>query len=331
MKNIIKIVLVSIFGFAFAACNSYDFDQEQYKNEVYLLSNSEMIYDRQVAKLKENGDTIYLVAGLSGTRSSNETFKVVLIEADSLFNAFNKSNFDIEKHRYARLLPEECYTIPSLESQILPGEFQTKFPIYLHNLDKLSPDSIYLLDYKLDSVKTDAFNAKKKEVLLRIYMENEFATTKTNTFYNYTSSYITMLSKDSEVTRRPTSANQVFPLGQDSVRMLAGDENFGDYKDALDNINKMSIKVTVGEKTPQNPSARFVKIDPYRSLDVLQLPPIGIYNNTYLINTISTPDGRSTYYKEFRLHYKYRMDSSQPYKEVKAILRMEYNPRADLL
>jgi len=331
MKNIIKIAIVSVLGLTFAACNSYDFDQEQYRNEINLLSNSDMVYDRQVAELKENGDTIFLVAGLSGSRLSTKPFKVGIEEADSLFNAYNKTNFDIDVTRFAKWLPDECYTLPHMEMQIPAGESQVKFPIYLHNLERISPDTTYFLNYKIDPLKTDAFNPRKKEVLLRIYVENEFATTKSNTFYNYTSSYITTLAMNAGVAKRPTSSNQVFPLGPNSVRMLAGDETFGDYKNALNNINNMSIKVTVGEKTAKNPLARSVTIEPYKFIEVVQMPPIDIYDNTYLINTISTPDGRSTYYKEFRLHYKYRLQSTNPFKEVKAILRMEFNPRVNLL
>ncbi len=331
MKNSIKTIFVLMIGFTLAACSSYDFEQEQFKNEVNLLSNSEMVYDKQVATLRTDGDTIFLVAGLSGTNASGKPFNVALKEADSLFHAFNKSNFDIDESRFARWLPKECYTLPSTENQIKAGEFQTKFPVYLKDLHRLSPDSIYLLDYKIDSLKTKNYNEKKKEVLIRIYMKNEFATTKANTFYNYTSSYVTTLSPTGGVPKRPTNANQVFPLSPNSVRMLARDENMGDYKTALSRINQMSIKINIGDKMTQNPLARFVTIEPYKTIDVVQMPPVDIYNNSYLINIISTPDGRSTYYKEFRLHYKYRLQSSQPYKEVKAILRMEYNPRADLL
>ena len=49
MKNSIKLVIAAILGLAFAACDSYDFEQEQYKNEVNLLINSDLIYDRQVS------------------------------------------------------------------------------------------------------------------------------------------------------------------------------------------------------------------------------------------------------------------------------------------
>lgn len=330
MRKIIKIACLSLLAFSFAACDTYDFEQEQYKNEVNLLSNSSLVYDRQVAVLKSEGDTIYMIAGLSGSQRSTEPFKVGVVESDSLINAFNKSNFDIEVNRYARKLPTECFTLASTEMTIPAGESKVKFPIHLKNLDILSPDSIYLLNYKIDTLKTMYYNNNKKHVLLRIYKENDFSTTEKNTFYNYTSSYV-ITPGTPVVTRRPTNANQVFPLGENSVRMLAGDESMGEYKTALERINNGSITIVVGNQTPQNPLARSVNIEPYKNIDVVQLTPLGVYNNTYIINIISTPDGRKTYYKEFRLHYKYRLAKTDRYKEVQAILRMEFNPRADQL
>lgn len=329
-KNLINAILVLAIIFTITSCDSYDFGQEQYKNELNLLSNSSLIYDRQVANISLNGDTIYLVAGLSGTNSSKSAFNVGIIEEDSLFHAYNKSNFDIDVTRFAKILPEECYTLETKQMQINPGEFQARFPIYLKNLELISPDSIYFLDYELDPSTTSAFNSKKSKVLLRIFKSNEFATTKSNTFYNYTSSYVTVMVEDGAV-RRPTSSNQVFPLGHNSVRMLAGDESMGDYNTAKDRINARSIKVTVGDQTSYNPASRMVTIEPYNAIDVVQMPPIDMYDNTYQIHSVSTPDGRSTYYKEFRLHYKYRINATDPYKEVKGILRMEFNPRAELL
>lgn len=327
MKKYTKTVLL-LFILIMSACESYDFDQEQYRNEVNLLSNTSMIYDRQVAEMQGNSDTIYLIAGLSGTNPFTSPIRVAITEADSLLQAYNKSNFDIDESRFAKLLPEECYSVPELDKQIPVGEFQVKFPVHLTNLDRLSPDTTYFLNYKIDPMKTHLYNKNKQEVLLRIYMKNDYATTQTNTFYNYTSSFI---SVSGGVPSRPTSSNQLFPLSDQSVRMLAGDETFGDYTTALDHINRKSIRVNIGEQTPQNPEARFVTIEPYKSIDVVQMPPIDIYDNTYLINIISTPDGRHTYYKEFRMHYKYRLSADVPYREVKAILRMEFNPRADLL
>ena len=99
----------------------------------------------------------------------------------------------------------------------------------------------------------------------------------------------------------------------------------------MDIINKGSIILEMGEQLPENPLAKELTILPYKDIDVMQLTPIGEYDNTYLLNVIRTPDGRATYYKEFRLHYKYRLESTAPYREVKAKLRYEFNPRVDNL
>ena len=59
MKKKFNIMLCTLIG-VLSACNEYDFDQEQYRNEVGLLSNSSLIYDRQVANVGQEKDTIYL-------------------------------------------------------------------------------------------------------------------------------------------------------------------------------------------------------------------------------------------------------------------------------
>ena len=331
MKKKFNIMLCTLIG-VLSACNEYDFDQEQYRNEVGLLSNSSLIYDRQVANVGQEKDTIYLVATVSGSQISPNTHHVALLESDSLLKAYNKSNFDIEKEKFAKLLPDECYDFPNKELDIQAGTSKVMFPIYLKNLERISPDSIYFLEYKIDSLRTPDCNPKKRHVLLRIHKENYYASTQTATYYNYTSSTVIIPNPDgySEV-RRPTNSNRVFPISENSVRLMAGDENFTDYTTALDIINKGSIILEMGAQLSENPLAKELTILPYQSIDVVQLTPIGEYDNTYLLNVIRTPDGRSTYYKEFRLHYKYRLKSTDLYREVNAKLRYQFNPRVENL
>ena len=319
MKKILTIILCSALVMI-SGCDKYDFDQEQFRKEVNLLSNSNLVYDRQVAELQQGGDTLFVVASLSGSQATDEPVTVVLQHSDTLLRAYNKSNFDINKARFAKYLPEECY------------EFPTMFPEYLKNLEKISPDSIYFLEYKIDSLRTPDCNPKKRHVLLRIHKENYYASTQTATYYNYTSSTVIIPNPDgySEV-RRPTNSNRVFPISENSVRLMAGDENFTDYTTALDIINKGSIILEMGAQLPENPLAKELTILPYQSIAVVQLTPIGEYDNTYLLNVIRTPDGRSTYYKEFRLHYKYRLKSTDLYREVNAKLRYQFNPRVENL
>lgn len=337
MKNKINILLLAAVS-AFTSCNSYDFDKEQYKNELYLQSNGQSggyVFDTQEADLNDETPVIKIAVGMSGSRPNSSDMKLTLVESDSLFNAFNKSNYDIDKERFAKILPRKFYNIESLETVVPAGKFQTVIPIQLIDLDKISPDSIYFLNYKIDPENSDAYNKKQyNEVLVRIHKKNDYATTKTATNYNYTSTVIIVPNSDGTAeVKHPTSTNRVFPLGKNTVRLMAGTESFGDYKKALNDINKKSIVLTVGENTSANPLAKHLKISAYKEdgVDVVQLTPIDDYDNTYLLHIISTPDGRSTYYKEFRLHYKYRLEPTENYKEVKAILRYQFNPRAEQL
>lgn len=342
-------ILACIVSLALSSCNSYDFEQEQYRKEINLLQDNNGVYDRQVIDMKSEfstGASIKIVAGLSGSRLSKEAYTVSLVESDSLFNAYNKSNFDIESDRYAKKLPKDCYEEPGLTKDILAGESKAEFSFKLKNLNKLSPDSVYMLNYEIDPTATTPVNKKKRHVLLRIHWKNDYANTERPMSYSYNSSTVTIpgrTASESATVRRPTNTLRAYPISHNSVRFLAGDEEHGDYKKALPQINQKSIIVEVGDQLPENPLAKEVKIKPYKSeeIEVIQLTPIGEYDNTFLLNELSlVPGGASTYYKEFRLHYKYRLlkvkqsDGSfapGPLKTVKAKLRYEYNPRAEQL
>ncbi len=344
-----SIVLCSICSL-FMACESYDFEQEQYKKEVNLLQNSEGVYDRQVVNMAdvetEKGAIMYVVAGLSGSQVSTQDYMVSLLHSDSLFKAYNKSNFDIETDRYARFLPSECYDEPELKMPIKAGSSQVRFPIKLKNLERLSPDSIYMLNYELDKNIATPYNAKKSHVLLRIHWQNEFASTAHQMLYTYSSTQvITPATKPNEIAtvRRPTHSLVAFPLSKNSVRFMAGDETYDNYTKALSTINQRSIVIEVGEQMPENPLARKLTIRPYRSdeMEVIMLTPMKENDNTFLLNElVSIGGGNATYYKEFRVHYKYRLlkikqsDGSfapGPFKEVLGKMRYQYNPRADRL
>ncbi len=332
------------------ACNSYDFDQEQYRKEINLLQNTEGVFDRQVVDMadetSEKGAIINIVAGLSGSRPSNQAYSVSLINSDSLFNAYNKSNFDIETERYARRLPVECYEEPELRQDIPAGKSQVLFPFRLKNLSKLSPDSVYMLNYEIDKDTETPYNPKKRHVLLRIHWKNDYASTARQMAYSYNSAKVITPATTPTGTatlRRPTNSLTAFPLTKNSVRFLAGDEEYGDYKKALRQINQKSIIIEVGEQLPENPLARYITIKPYKEeeMEVKMMTPLGEYDNTFLLNEMQVlGGGNSKFYKEFRVHYKYRLlkvkqnDGSfapGPMKTVQAKLRYEFNPRADQL
>ena len=71
MNNKIYKLLLLAVGITLFSCETYDFDQEQYKKESYLLQNSDGVYDRQCvdmeAETSANGAFINLVVGISGS------------------------------------------------------------------------------------------------------------------------------------------------------------------------------------------------------------------------------------------------------------------------
>src|SRR5690625_7930415 len=112
MSTFCRNIIIAFGAIMIMSCSGYDFDQEQFKNEINLLSNSQSFYDKQVATIRdEMDDTIHIVAGLSGTIPLDKDLDVTIVESDSLFVSYIKSNFDIGSSRFAMILPELSFEI----------------------------------------------------------------------------------------------------------------------------------------------------------------------------------------------------------------------------
>ena len=71
------------------------------------MAGSDRIYDRTTVKLSavEQGTaSVKLVALLSGSQMADRDYHVTVAHDDSLFNAYNKSNFDVDSTKFAKLL-----------------------------------------------------------------------------------------------------------------------------------------------------------------------------------------------------------------------------------
>ena len=260
------------------------------------MAGTNRIYDRTTVELSavENGTaSVQLVANLSGSQLADRDYHVTIAHDDSLFNAYNKSNFDIDSTKFARLLPADCYEDPAMTATIPSGSNKCLFDIKLKNLGKLSPDSTYFLNYKITShdaseVATDnnKLGGKLDHVLIKVTWKNEYGSTAENWNYQLVSSQVTNVETKS--TTRPTNTVRAFPVAANAVRFLAGDEKWDDYTKALHDINVKSIVATIGSKTVTNPSAYNVTLKPFKqdSLEVEMLTPIGEYNNTFLLNEL---------------------------------------------
>ena len=350
MKYIKSAICILAAATALGSCDSYDFEQEMYEKSISLLQNTDRVYEKQVADLQnldaDGTATFYVVAQLSGSQKADRDYTVQLEHSDTLFNAYNKSNYDIDSTKFAKLLPTDCYEEPSLTGVIKAGEEQVKIPIKVKNFEKLSPDTTYFLEYSLVE-GGEKYIQDRNRVLLRIHWKNNWGSTLNAVDYSYTSAQVITPATTAGGTPsvlRPTNTLRAFPLSANEVRFMAGSETYDNYATALDVINSSSVIYRIGAQRPENPDAYDVEILPYKSdeIEVIMQTPEGEYDNTYLLNKVqSVNGGNATYYKEFRVHYKYRLlkatensdgtFSPGPLKEVKAKLRYNYNPRSELL
>ena len=117
MKKYKYILGCALAAVALSSCNNYDFEQNFYPHKVGLMAGSNRIYDRTTVELSavEQGTaSVKLVANLSGSQLADRDYHVSIAHDDSLFNAYNKSNFDIDSTKFARLLPADCYEDPQM-------------------------------------------------------------------------------------------------------------------------------------------------------------------------------------------------------------------------
>ena len=335
---------------ALSSCNNFDFEQNFYPHKVGLMAGNNRINDRTTVELSavENGTaSVQLVANLSGSQLADRDYHVTIAHDDSLFRAYNKSNFDIDSTKFARLLPKDCYEDPAMEGVIPSGTNKCLFDIKLKNLGSLSPDSTYFLNYKIvshdaSSLATDnnKLGIKLNHVLIKITWKNEFGSTADSWNYQLFTSQVTNVETKS--TTRPTNTVRLFPVASNAVRFLAGDEKWDNYTKALHDINVKSIVAVIGKKTATNPAAREVALKPFKkdSIEVEMLTPVGDYDNTFLLNKIGvSASSNPTYFKEFRLHYRYRIMKNEkqkdgtwksgPWKEVLTKMRYQFNPRSE--
>lgn len=348
-KHIFGIGVIAAMAAMAASCNNYDFEQEFYRNDVSLLQGTNGIYARttvDLADAEKGTATIPLTVLVAGSQPSTHDITVELEPSDSLFERYNKTNFDLDSSKFAKKLPEDCYTQPNLSLTIPAGEEKAVINIPVHNLDSLSPDSTYFLEYKIKS-SSNGINPKKNHVLLRVHYKNAYTATSDLADYSYTSTQVIYNNASGPVTERPTISIRCFPLASNKVRFVAGQENYSDYSNALDWINTHSLVFIIGSQTDTNPNAYNVDYESYKpgEVEIQKMNPIDEYDNTYRINSIGgSAATTATYYKEFRMHYRYRITKNSsttrngvttytagPWKEVKAILRYSFNPRSELL
>jgi hypothetical protein len=300
--------------FAYAGCNNEAiYEEEQYKNIVYLLSGSENVFTESYT-LNESEPVRYFSIGCGGSKPNAAEVTVTLEPDRVLLDQYNRNNFDVKVTSYAKLLPADRYQIASYTVTIPanPADQYVKVPVTVRPLG-LSPDTIYFIPLAIKSVSRYSVNEDKHNLLYRVTIENDYATQKTVTYY----------TKKGTEKNQSTNAESILsgtkivqPLTHDKVRLFTGNNVQNPTMTTVADIKKYAIVVQV--KADES-----VDIFPYGTIEVEKLDAPD-YNHYAIVKQGNRGQ------RAFFLYYRYRIRNDSgtfgSWMEVKETLtRVEEN------
>lgn len=120
-----------------------------------------------------------------GTTGLDQNVTVKLGLDFEAIGEYNKRNFDTKFEEYAMELPAEYYTIDPMSVEMEAGSCSASLPINVR-VDELLPDQTYFIPLRIESVSSCMPSATKNFVLFEIQRRNDYATTKSSTYYTMT-------------------------------------------------------------------------------------------------------------------------------------------------
>ena len=239
-----------------SACGEKEFyADEQYRKECYIVSDDNNVFGQEYT-YGENS-TGYLSIYVSGSAPVDEDLIVTLRQADEYLKQYNQRINGTAYANYVELLPAECYSLPGgWDAVVTPQDSYVKFPIVV-DINRLDPAKRYFLPLEIAKVSNYQFSATKNYVLFQIFMKNDYATTKGNTYYQmngHTSDLKENKGKWEEQRpgESPTAFNatkKMTPLSENAVCMLPGTQQSTDQSF----IDSRGIRITVTDQVWQCP------------------------------------------------------------------------------
>ena len=345
MKYIV--LSICIVAVLFTACNRDElFDREQYKAVIALKCNADH-FVTQILDLNSQDDVGFVKGSISaiigGSLPTKEKTVITIVEDPSLLNEYNLYNYETDAGKYYRFLPKSRYKIPEMKITIPAGHNSGQMPIWV-NANGLSPDSVYIIPFRVVNCTNYEMNPDKSYLFYRIERKNYWSYTSVNgttlaaPTYQQRGSFIggsqanynDLISWLANPTPTRPSATQtvitkdVYVVSHNELRVLghnlsgvASGEVPGVY------FPRHSIKIKIGDDGK-------LTITPWREdhiqgMDVEQVDddnfdPLNRYLNTYEL----VEDDWGFQYHVFRLCYDY-IDFGVTYKRrIWEELRLEY-------
>lgn len=271
MKKILIYLFTGIFICLFFSCEENLLEKEQYQKSIYLLSSDNNIFMYPHA-LNDSITKGYITVGSGGTMPLDKDVTVMLELDTASLSAYNRRNFDIDFNKYAKLLDEKRYTLPSMEIVLKGGNVNatTFFPVEV-DANGLSPDTVYMIPLKIKTISDYEVNPEKAGVLYQIQLKNKYTEPGLNSY----SMKGTKIQEGGSLSAI-TTTKVVTPLSKNRIRIFP--ENIL-LSTKLEDIENKTITITVN-------SDNTLRLKPFKNVILEQLQGNG-YNEkeeTFFLN-----------------------------------------------
>ena len=184
MKAFSKITILAAAAAFLCSCEMEYYKEELYRKEIFIVSGENNILGQEF-EYGEKGFQGELAIYASGTTGLDQNVTVKLGLGFEAIGEYNKRNFDTKFEEYAMELPAEYYTIDPMSVEMEAGSCSASLPINVR-VDELLPDQTYFIPLRIESVSSCMPSATKNFVLFEIQRRNDYATTKSSTYYTMT-------------------------------------------------------------------------------------------------------------------------------------------------
>lgn len=298
------------------ACEQEFYEDEQYRKEIYLMSDDDNIFGQEFEFGEESIGHLSVYAG--GVTSIDHEVTVELVRDELFLQQYNQRVKGEDYDSYAMELATGRYTIDNMTVTLRPD---AKIPYSLCpirvNIDGLSPDETYFIPLRIKHVSDYMVSDAKRNVLLQIFMKNDYATTKTDTYYSMSGT----AKKNNEKSTQVTATKLVVPISQYAIRILPSATQTANKGQ----IRKQGIAVTIHpHETVEVPILNDEGLETGEHL-TMQKVTVASWMDAQEALEVQEIEGKSSYYdpekKEYTLLYRYKLSDSGDWYEMKEVMR----------
>ena len=318
-------VLVFILGIVIIeGCEAKFYDEEQYRKEIYIVSDNSNIFGQEYTFGEMSEGWLSIYAG--GTTPIEKDVEVELEHWPEVLRSYNRTTYGEAYANYAQELDEKNYTISDY-TITLPADNEkpyVKSPIRV-NVSNIGPDDVYYIPLRIKSVSDYMISPEKREVLFRIYLKNDYATTKSTTYFTMDGTEQNFREADGVFTEAGDASvinatKSLVPVDEHSVRILPS--TFYSVAPAI--ISQRGIVVTVHPNELLDipvyveglPTGEFVK---------RQKVTLSTWEVSSRSVEVGEIEGKQSYYdpetQSFTLNYRYKLPTEVMWHFVYELMR----------